>query len=155
MSASAVLAARIKEYLLDVERVVERIYQLQEKALQTGDDGYWDGVALNLHSFYSGIERIFEDIARSVDDTLPAGPDWHRNLLVQLSVPVPDRRPAVLQRETRMLLDEYRGFRHIVRNVYTFNFRPTRLKELVDRLGDCFSLAKQDLLAFADFLESL
>jgi hypothetical protein len=153
--ASAVLAARIKEYLLDVERVVERIYQLQEKALRTGDDGYWDAVALNLHSYYSGIERICEDIARTMDEVLPNGPDWHRVLLMQLSVGVPERRPAVFERDTRLCLDEYRGFRHIVRNVYAFNFRPERLNELVERLGDCFSRAKHDLTVFVDFLEAL
>jgi hypothetical protein len=30
-------------------------------------------------------------------------------------------RPAVISKETRNTLDEYRGFRHIVRNVYSFN----------------------------------
>jgi len=40
-----------------------------------------DGVALNLHSFYSGIERIFELIAANVDDIRPVGENWHQTLL--------------------------------------------------------------------------
>jgi hypothetical protein len=42
-----------------------------------------DGVALNLHSFYSGTERIFELIAANVDDILPKGENWHQALLKQ------------------------------------------------------------------------
>lgn len=56
------LAGRIQQLLLDVERVVQRIELLHHKAKSTGDSDYFDGVALNLHSFYSGIEAGFEDI---------------------------------------------------------------------------------------------
>jgi hypothetical protein len=59
----SVLAGRIKAYLVELERVVNRTIMLSAKALKSGDDGYWDGVALNLHNFYSGTEKIFEDIA--------------------------------------------------------------------------------------------
>jgi hypothetical protein len=38
-----------------------------------------------LHSFYSGAERILEDIARTIDGNIPAGPVWHIGLLVQIS----------------------------------------------------------------------
>ena len=31
-------------------------------------------------------------------------------------------RPAVISGSVRFGLEEYRGFRHIVRNVYTYNF---------------------------------
>jgi hypothetical protein len=57
--------------------------------------------------------------------------------------------------EVRYALDEYRGFRHVVRNVYAFNFRPNRLKELVDGLSGCFNSLKQELLVFVQFLESM
>jgi hypothetical protein len=55
---------------------------------------------------------------------------------------------------TRRCLDDYRGFRHVVRNMYAFNFRPARLKELVDELPACYKLVKQDLDEFIKFLES-
>ena len=49
-----VLAGRIKRALLDLEGVVKRAEWLQSKAQTSGDDGFFDGVALNLHGFYSG-----------------------------------------------------------------------------------------------------
>jgi hypothetical protein len=64
-------------------------------------------------------------------------------------------RPAVIDSGTRKCLDEYRGLRHVVRNVYAFNLRSARLHELIADLPDCFSAVQRDLLAFAQFLESV
>lgn len=155
MSEQTALAGRIRGYLEELEKVVDRAILLSTKAEKSGDDGYWDGVALNLHSFYSGAERIFEDIARSFDGNIPSGPDWHVGILVQMSTEAPQHRPQVISNDVRHMLDEYRGFRHVVRNVYAFNFRPSRLKELVESLSTCFKSLKQELLAFSAFLETL
>ena len=70
------LAADIEDELQDIARVVERTEAIFEKARRTNDDAFLDAVALNLHSFYSGLERIFEDIARTVENSLPEGEKW-------------------------------------------------------------------------------
>ena len=155
MSENIALAGRIRESTVELEYVVTRTIHLAEKALQSNDDGYWDGVALNLHGFYTGVERIFEDIARTIDESLPDGADWHRDLLLQISAQETGVRPAVIARDTRKCLDEYRGFRHVVRSVYTFSLRPSRIKELVDGLTACFEVVSRDLDLFAAFLKSL
>jgi hypothetical protein len=54
---------RIREELHEIEYILHRISEGMRKAKESGDDYYLDGVALNLHGFYSGIERIFENIA--------------------------------------------------------------------------------------------
>lgn len=153
--SAAALSWRLREYLIEVEKVSRRARILADKALSSGDDGYWDGVALNLHGFYSGIEQIFEDIARSFDGSIPDGADWHSRLLIQMSAETPGRRPAVIARSTRYCLDEYCGFRHVVRNASAFNFRPSRLQELISNLPNCLEAVSQDLLRFAAFLENL
>lgn len=154
-SEHAALAARIRETLLEIEHVVDRAEGLAAKAQRTGDDGFWDGVALNLHGFYAGVERIFEDIARTLEGSVPESGDWHRDLLLQMSADVAGVRPAVLARGTRQCLEEYRGFRHVVRNVYTFSLRPSRLQELVSGLRRCFDSASRDIRHFATFLSKL
>ncbi|MEK7785358.1 MAG: hypothetical protein AAB658_08045 [Chloroflexota bacterium] len=149
------LARRISEALADLERAIARAEELRGKAMHTGDDGYWDGVALNLHGFYSGVEGILEDIAQVVDRKVPSGADWHRRLLTQMTEELPDTRPAVIATETFRCLDEYRGFRHVVRNVYAFNLRSAHLEELVVGLRSCHDAIKRDITAFVEFLKRL
>lgn len=153
MSERLALAGRIRAALEEVKTTVNRTVMLAEKARRSGDDDYWDAVALNLHGFYSGVEQIFEDIARTIDGGLPSGAEWHTSLLRQMTVEMGKLRPAVIEVKTRQCLDEYRGFRHIVRNVYAFNLRPARLNELVNDTPNCLASLTSDLLAFADFLE--
>lgn len=153
MSERLALAGRIRVSLDDVRITLQRAIMLADKGHRSGDEDYWDGVALNLHGFYTGVEQIFEDIARTVDGGLPSGAEWHTGLLRQMTVEIEGLRPAVIKAGTRKSLDEYRGFRHIVRNVYAFNLRPARLDELVKDAPACLANLSADLLAFADFLE--
>jgi len=52
-------------------------------------------------------------------------------------------------------LVDYLEFRHVIRNVYSFNLRPERVAALVQGLHPTFDLTRRDLLAFAEFLEHL
>lgn len=72
-----------------------------------------------------------------------------------MGVEIPSVRPAVLRRGTRDCLDEYRRFRHVVRNVYAFVFDRARLKELAQGLPDCFEALFHDLRLFQQFLNRL
>jgi hypothetical protein len=137
----------------DVARVLQRAEEGWERARRSSDDYYLDGVALNLHGFYGGLERLFERIAVLVDDARPAGPDWHQTLLTQMAQEVPGVRPSVISESTRVKLDAYRSFRHVARNIYTFNLDPAKLKDLVTHAPDCFRQVQTELLAFADLLE--
>jgi hypothetical protein len=149
------LAGRIRNELVEVERVRRRTETGWQRARQSGDDYYLDGVALNLHGFYSGLERIFELIATRIDGKLPTGENWHQMLLNQMTVEISHVRPAVISESTYAQLDEYRGFRHVVRNVYTFKFEPAKIQKLVDNLSVVFTQVQAELDAFAEFLEQL
>jgi hypothetical protein len=62
---------------------------------------------------------------------------------------VPSIRPAVMSTETGTRLDEYRRFRHVVRNVYTHSFDPAKLGKLVNPAPELFARTKAELQAFA------
>ena len=145
----------MREQLEELGQLVDRIDAYTKKALQSGDQAYWDAVALNLHGFYSGVERIFEDVARTIDTSVPEGPGWHADLLVQMASELNGTRPAVITRDTRICLDEYRGFRHLVRNIYAFNLRPSRILELAQDLPACYKSIVRDLFSFATFLDGI
>ena len=55
-------------------------------------------------------------------------------------------RPAVISTETRIRLDEYRRFRHVVRSVYTHSFDPAKLGKLVNSAPELFPRTKEGLL---------
>ncbi len=149
------LANRIRAELNDLNMAVNRSLELGRKAKMSGDDGYWDGVALNLHGYYSGVEHIFEDIARTVEDSIPSGANWHSELLIQMSGEIRGLRPPVISQSTRIALDEFRALRHIIRNVYALNLRPARLNELLTQLPKCFASTQSDFLNFIQFLGSV
>jgi len=88
------LVERIRGEVPDLERVVQRALRAWSQAQRApGEQAYLDSVALNLHSFYSGLERLFELIARHVDCTLPASETWYRDLLQQMTHDLVDVRP--------------------------------------------------------------
>ena len=59
---------------------------------------------------------------------------------------VPGIRPAVISTETGTRLDEYRRFRHVVRNVYTHSFDPAKLGKLVNSAPELFARTKAESL---------
>ena len=116
-------------------------------------DLYLDSAALNLHDFYTGLERIFHQIAAMVDGSMSTAREWHRDLLRQMSTDLPHTRPPVLSAETTKMLDEYLSFRHVVRNIYAFEFDWERIERLIRRLRPAYEQVETELLSFADFLE--
>jgi hypothetical protein len=114
------LAERIRGESLDLDRLVSKAVQVWKKgrSISGSEDIYLDSVAFNLHGFYSGLERIFETIARRVDQNVPSGEMWHRELLNQMGRDIAGVRPAVISPKSVSTLDEFRRFRHLIRNVY-------------------------------------
>jgi uncharacterized protein YukE len=150
-------AGRIHQELLELERVVARVEQIWQRRLQeqmpTEQDYLVDAVALNLHSCYAGIERILELIADTIDQVKPRGIMWHRDLLQPMAADIPGVRPAVLSVAARSRLDRYRGFRHVVRNIYTFSLDAEQIELLVMHLPTVYQQVRTELEQFAYFLE--
>ena len=151
------LADRIRGELPELDLVVQRGVRAWAQAGAAADDQdlYLDSVALNLHSFYSGAERLFELIAKHVDRALPDGQTWHRTLLQQMSRELANVRPAVISENSTQGLDDLRRFRHLVRNVYTVNLVPEKIAPLLSELPELWAELRAEFLAFADFVEEL
>lgn len=158
MAQYVTLAQRIRQEIEDIERVVMAA-QRHWRGFQTeanDQDAYLNSVALNLHSFYTGLERVFELIAGELDGgTLGRDEAWHINLLRQITLELPGVRPPVLRQETARQLDEYRRFRHLIRNIYTTALDPQRMIRLIDSLPSVWQQVGQELNAFAVFLTDL
>jgi hypothetical protein len=152
-----VLAGRIRKEVDEIERLVSRAKRAITTARKNPADTdlYMDSASLNLHDVYSGFERVFKQIAASVDGNVPTGVEWHRELLEQMGLDLPRLRPPVLTKDSIQRLDEYLRFRHVVRNVYTFSLDPERIGRLVKEIEPTFKQVREELLAFAGFLEKV
>jgi hypothetical protein len=75
--------------------------------------------------------------------------------MVQMQNDMPDLRPPVVSTEVIHTLDEFRRFRHIVRNIYAFEFDPEQIERLVNQMSDVFAQIRTELLVFASFLRQV
>lgn len=83
-------------------------------------------LAYSLHNIYNGIEGIFKEIAKFVDQVMPTSSSYHADLLAQMTTPSP-RRPAVMQNTPE--LQDLMSFRHLVRHAYGTSMRHQELLE--------------------------
>lgn len=115
---------------------------------------FYENLALKLHNFYTGCERIFQTVATELNGAPPGGFDWHRRLLERMGMDWGDR-PAVLSSISTEGLREYLAFRHVVRHLYGFELDEERLERLVTRYPVVWQQVETDLQQFVAWLEAL
>lgn len=108
--------------LLDrtVDVIEKRLKGLRSKTDSDDFSAYIDSLALNLHSFYEGIEAIFDKVLEFTGEDKPSGHEWHLELIERMAMPIRQLRPEVISEQTVKNLDTYRVFRHKVRHIYGF-----------------------------------
>lgn len=147
------VAKRIRDELAEENMVLSHVERDWRRFLETGDDAYLKATAYDLHGFYGGLERIFEAVATTIDGSVPEGESWHKDLLQQMGRELQEIRPALFSEETVSFLDEFRRFRHRIRNIYSFNLVPERIKALVEKLPRLSDEINTSLQDFAQFLD--
>lgn len=110
-------------------------------------------IASVLHSFYNGVENIFLSIVKEIDQDVPNGNQWHRDLLTRMSKPVAERQ-QVLSSEITSQLADYLGFRHFYRHSYSFLLEWNELETLLIPLPEIWQRVKDELSVFLDSLET-
>lgn len=154
MSEITVTCAKVSKEMERIDKVVDHIDDVLSMVIVTPEDHKMiiiESLALNMHDFYTGCEKVFKEIAKTIDRALPSGADWHRSLIDQMNVAIPSTRPAILSDETYELLDEYLGFRHIVRSVYAFNLDQNRVLELASGVRKAFEAMTSDVDRFCEY----
>ena len=156
-------AAQIREIASDIQTELKKVAALEQQIkttkLQMSENPdlttvFYESLALKLHIFYRGCERIFQIVASDLNGGLPATFDWHRRLLGRMAVPHTDR-PALLRQSTAQRLEEYLAFRHVVRNIYGFELKPERLDKLITDYTEVWQQFYQDTQTFIAWLSQL
>lgn len=141
MERYRVTAGRIRQEPAALEHLVARSKRAMGRAREhpAHQDLFLDSVAMNLHDLLTGLEGAFHQIAAVVDEMVPSNHNWHEELLRQMAEKRPQVRRAVISAKTLEALDDYMRFRHVVRNIYTFEFDSDRVGRLIDALDGAFN----------------
>lgn len=113
-----------------------------------------ENFALKLHNFYTGCERIFQLVAVELNGGLPSGSDWHRRLLDRMKAER-EGRPAVISASMASKLQEYLGFRHVVRSLYGYELDPQRIAKLVENYPAVWFQFEEEIQEFIIWLREL
>ena len=150
------LVERLNYELQAITQIIDQTQKFYQQFIQDNDSLYEEAlisaIAFNLHSFYTGIERIFEAIAKQIDQYQPSGSNWHKQLLTQMIVEVPDIRPGIISATTYETLDELRRFRHVVRKIYAYELDPNLILSLAQQSMAIFPVFKQEINSFLQTL---
>ncbi len=108
-----------------------------------------------LHDFYNGIENIFRRIAQELNGGLPAGEDWHKQLLTDMSLEIKGVRPPLISEDLKLKLQKYLGFHHIFRNIYGSYLEQEQIKALVKEFPRILLCLKREIAVFQKYLDEL
>jgi hypothetical protein len=148
------LIAELQSEILSIEKLAADLMETWKTLPKETREKkiYESAIALNLHNFYTGAEKVFERIADDLNGGVPGGREWHKRLLHSMTLELPDLRPPVISGETEIAMHEFLAFRHIVRNIYAFEIDSERLALLMKRFPNALMLFKGDVECFIDFL---
>ncbi|MEM1240114.1 MAG: hypothetical protein AAGI45_09770 [Cyanobacteria bacterium P01_H01_bin.26] len=155
MSQFAVLSGYIQQKVPELTQEYDYAMEQAQQAKATNIGAYWIAAGFGLQGFYTGLEKIFEQIARRVDGSpIEQSDRWHQELLEQMQFDIPGVRPPVINRDTYQLLKPVLAFRHVVRNNYTHALEPRLIAQNVEKLSLVYPKALSDLREFQTFLEN-
>lgn len=143
-----ILKEQIKFKINDIDKLFSE-YELIFEKIKCGTPDLFDMTILGsvLHSFYNGIENIFEIIAKNIDKEVPSGNKSHQQLLHQMASEN-DYRKEIIGEELYVRLKEYATFRHFYRHAYSFQLNWEKMKPLIDNLFDVWNETKKGLENF-------
>jgi len=133
----------------------ERLQRSTERQAPPQDDlrGAVAVLAVGLHRWYTAIESIVERAERFFG-TMPAGPEWHMELLAGAVVEIPDVRPAILPPTCHDELRNLAKFRHFFRHAYAVELDGTRLLALAADLRAVAEPVMAAIRTMESFLKS-
>ena len=100
-----------------------------------------------LHSFYNGIENIFDIIAKNIDKNVPTGNKSHQELLHQMASEN-SIRDEIIDEQLYIKLREYATFRHFYRHAYSFQMNWEKMKPLVQNVHTVWEETKHSIKKF-------
>jgi hypothetical protein len=157
-------SSEMREIALEIEAELKKLGRLEADITrgrhELGRDPeradiHYSNLALKLHNFYTGCERIFRIIASELNHALPSSYDWHKRLLQRMCLEVEGTRPAVISEELHRELGDFAAFRHVVRNIYGYELDPQRIDRLLDKYPPTWERFRGEMTNFTAWMHQL
>lgn len=139
---------KMDDTLIRIQRGLESIKVLPYQAREFIEST----IATDLADIYNGFERIFERIARDVDEYLPRGNRWHKDLINQMANKRTER-PPVISKKSFEKLSNLLNFRHKVNNIYRTELKYENTLEHAETIVELFATVSQELNTFSALLK--
>ncbi len=111
--------------------------------------------AMKSQQFYTAIEDLFKQIAKSFENHIDNMGSFHKEILIRMNTAVPSIRPKVITDSTLGFLDKLRAFRHFIRHAYDCELNLDELILIQKRITKDFSLFQKDMEYFYEYLRKL
>jgi hypothetical protein len=122
------LIAELEADARDIRSLVEENRRALARVEQDAVDRLdWAALGYTIHNLYGVMENYCLRIAKFFENGLDRE-SWHKDLLRRMTLTVGDLRPAFIDDEAFLLLDELRSFRHVFRNLYARPLDPERVR---------------------------
>ena len=124
--------------------------------IKAGAVDYLDYAALGytIHNLYSLMENGCFRIAKFFENNI-SDESWHKELLDRMRLNIEGIRPAFLDEETYLLLDDLRAFRHLFRNLYARPIDRDRIMLVQKKIPEAIAGFNQAVETYLSFLVDL
>ena len=96
--------------------------------------------------------RARGSILHDFNGGIPRGDQWDRDLVDDMTLDIPEVRPAVIDRGLARTLGEYLRFRHVFRNVYGGVLEAERMASLEKRLPETLAAFRDRVETFVSWM---
>lgn len=110
---------------------------------------------MRTQQFYTAIEDLFKQIAKSFENHIENLNNFYKEILVRMNTEIPKIRPSVISKQSYLLLDKIRSFRHFIRHAYDCELNENELALIQEKLIKEFEQVEKDLDAFHSFITKL
>lgn len=131
---------------------IEGIYnKLEDRKKKRGKAGL-ESIGYQLHNLYCAFEDLFKIVAEYFENHIQDKIKYHIELLRRMTVSIEGVRPPLLSRESYLLLDNLRSFRHFFRHAYSYEIDARKVRIVLDDADKLREIFKRNV---DFFLESL
>lgn len=111
--------------------------------------------AMRTQQFYTALEDLFKQIAKSFENHIENMSHFHKELLTRMNTDIPGIRPAIITQKSLLFLDKIRAFLQFIRHAYDCELDENELRIIQKKLQMDYPHVEDNLQTFRLFIEAL